>query len=93
MPVRIAELTSGAHAILFAAEKAAQENVKLKLGLPTRCQTMLLKDKIALLSLIPTEDKVVGIAECSADLLEEVKIVELLNPCARGFKMLEIAPQ
>lgn len=92
IPVRIAELTSGAHAIRYAAEKAVEENVKLKLGLPTRCQTLLLKDKIALLSLIPTENEVAGYAECSTDLLEKVKIVELLNPCARGFKMLEIAP-
>jgi hypothetical protein len=43
-------------------------------------------------SLIPTENEVAGYAECSTDLLEQVKIVELLNPCARGFKMLEIAP-
>jgi hypothetical protein len=93
IPVRIAELTSGAHAIRYAAEKAAEENVKLKLGLPTRCQTELLKDKIALLSLIPTENEVAGIAECSRDLLGRVQIVELLNPCARGFKMLEIAPR
>ena len=92
VPVRIAELTCGAYAIRYAAEKAAKENVKLKLGLPTKCQTKLLKDKVALLSLIPTENEVAGYAEISKDLLERVKIVELLNPCARGFKMLEIAP-
>ena len=93
IPVRIAELTSGAHAIRYAAEKAVEENVKLKLGLPTICQTELFKDKIALLSLIPTENEVAGYAECSNKLLEQVKIIELLNPCARGFKMLEIAPK
>lgn len=92
VPVRIAELTSGAHAIRYAAEKAAKENVKLKLGLPTRCQTKLLQGKVALQSLIPTENEVVGYAEISKSILETVKIVELLNPCARGFKMLEIAP-
>ena len=92
IPVRIAELTSGAHAIRYAAEKAIKENVKLKLGLPTKCQHRLFKNRIALQSLMPTEDEVVGYAECSRDILEGAQIVDMLNPCARGFKMLEIAP-
>lgn len=92
VPVRIAELTCGAHAIRYVAEKVAKENVKLKLGLPTRCQTKILKDKVALLSLIPTENEVAGYAEVSRDILENVKIEELLNPCVRCIEMLEIAP-
>lgn len=92
VPVRIAELTSGAHAILYAAEKAINENVKLKLGLPTKCQPKFFKDKIALQSLMPTENDVIGYAECSKELLEGIQILEMLNPCARGFKMLEITP-
>jgi hypothetical protein len=92
IPVRIAELTSGAHAICYAAEKAAKENVRLKLGLPTKCQPKLLEDKIMLQSLMPTENEVAGYAECSRDLLEGVQFSDMLNPCARGFKMLEITP-
>jgi len=92
IPVRIAELTSGAHAVRFVAEKATKENVAFRLGLPTKCQTRFLKDKILLESLIPTENEVAGYAECETKLLEKTKFVEMLNPCARGFKMLEISP-
>jgi len=92
IPVRIAELTSGAHAIRYAAEKAIKENIQLKLGLPTKCQPKFFQDKVALLSLMPAENEVVGYAECNRELLEGVQISDMLNPCARGFKMLEITP-
>ena len=92
IPVRIAELTSGAHAIRYTAEKAVKENVKLNLGLPTKCQPEFFKDKIGLQSLMPTENEVIGYAECSRNLLESIKITEMLNLCARGFEMLEITP-
>jgi hypothetical protein len=92
IPVRIAELTSGAHAIRYASEKAVKEKVKLKIGLPTKCQPKIFEDKVALLSLMPAENEVAGYAECNRDILERVKISVMLNPCARGFKMLEIAP-
>jgi hypothetical protein len=90
VPVRIAELTSGAHAIRYATDKAVKENVKLRLGLPTKWQSKFLKNGIALQSLMPTENEVIGYAECSRDLLEGTQILDMLNPCARGFKMLEI---
>ncbi len=92
VPVRIAELTSGAHAIRYTAEKAVKENIKLKLGLPVKCQPKFVEDGIELLSLMPAEKEVVGYAECSSKLLEEAQMLETLNPCARGFKMLEISP-
>jgi len=92
IPVRIAELTSGAHAICYAAEKAIKENIMLKLGLPTKCQPQFFKDKVALQSLMPVENEVVGYAECRRDLLEGVQFSDMLNPCARGYKMLEIIP-
>jgi hypothetical protein len=79
MPVRIAELSSGAQAIRYTAEKAIKEN-KLKLGLPTKCQTNLLQDRIELQSLVPTENEVAGYADCSRELLESTRIVEILNP-------------
>jgi hypothetical protein len=46
------------------------------------------KDKIALQSLMPTENEDVGYEECGRDLLEAIKITEMLNHSARGFKML-----
>jgi len=92
IPVRIAELTSGAHAIRYAAEKAIKENTKLKLGLPTKCQPKLFKDKVGLQSLMPTENEVTGYAKCNSDILEGVQFSDMLNPCARGYKMLEITP-
>ena len=92
IPVRLAELTSGAHAVRFAAEKAVKENVNLPLGLPTKCQTKFLEDKISLESLIPTEEKLAGYADCDPKLLQKTRFVETVNPCARGFKLLEISP-
>jgi len=92
IPVRIAELTSGANAIRYAAEKAINEKAKVRLGLPTRCQTKFLEDKIELWSVIPTENEVVGYVESCRDVLDATHIVEMVNPCARGFKMLEITP-
>jgi len=38
MPVRIAELTAGAEAILFACERAVNEKESVLLGLPIMCQ-------------------------------------------------------
>jgi len=93
VPVRIAELTSGAYAIRYAAEKAVKENVRLRLGLPVKCQPKFMGDGIELLSLMPAERDVVGYAECNGKLLEEAQMLEMLNPCARGFKMLEISPR
>ena len=68
-----------------------KENIKLKLGLPTKCQPKFFKDKVALLFL-PAENEGAGYAECSRDLLEGTQIAKMLDPCARGFKMLEIPP-
>lgn len=93
VPVRIAELTSGAHAIRYAVEKAVTENKKVMLGLPTKCQPKIFEAKATLHSLMPTEDEVMGYAEIDPKLLAKTEIVEMLNPCVRGFKMLEITPR
>jgi len=92
IPVRIAELTSGAHAILYAMEKAVKENTKLRLGLPVKCQPEFLDDAVALQSLIPAEQDVLGIAKDDKGVLGKVQTSEMLNPCARGFRLLEITP-
>ena len=93
VPVRVAELTSGAHAILYSMEKAVKENTKLRLGLPVKCQPKFLDDGVALESLIPAEQDVVGYAKDDKGILRKVQTSEMLNPCARGFRLLEITPR
>src|SRR5208283_4453781 len=48
VPVRIAELTAGSEAILFACKKAVDEGESILLGLPTMCQQRLHEDRIYL---------------------------------------------
>jgi hypothetical protein len=93
MPVRIAELTSGAHAILYASQKALEEEKTILLGLPSRCQPRLTKDSVHLYSLMAAEHDVRGFAEDSRGILSKINIVELLNPVARGFRTLRITPK
>jgi hypothetical protein len=93
IPVRIAELTSGAHAILYSMEKAVKENTKLRLGLPIKCQPKFLDDAVALQSLVPAEQEVMGYAKDDKGILGKVQTSEMPNPCARGFRLLEITPK
>jgi hypothetical protein len=90
IPVRVAELTSGAHAILYACEKAVNEKQKVLLGLPSRCQPRLAQKEVCLYSLMPAEHDIRGRAIDNKDVLKKVNISELLNPCARGFRALRI---
>jgi len=93
IPVRVAELTSGAHAILYSIEKAVREKTKLRLGLPVKCQPKFLDDAVALQSLIPAEHDVAGNAKDDKGILGKVQTSEMLNPRARGFRLLEITPR
>lgn len=93
IPVRIAELTAGAHAILYASEKAAEEKAKVRLGLPIKCQPKTSEGGVTLQSLIPAEHDVRGYAEDAEKILEKVQITEMLNPCVRGFRALDITPK
>lgn len=93
MPVRIAELTSGAHAILYACKKAIQEKQNVMLGLPSRCQPRPMINGVYLYSLMAAEHDVRGFAEDTEDVLKKVNISELLNPIARGFRTLKIVPK
>ena len=90
IPVRIAELTAGAHAILYACDKAVEENQTLLLGLPSKCQPRSAKKRVYLHSLIAAEHDVRGYAEDEKGILKKVNITEMLNPCARGFRTLKI---
>ena len=93
IPIRIAELTSGAHAILYSMEKAVKENTKLRLGLPVKCQPKFFDDAVALQSLVPAEQEFMGYAKDDERILGKVQTLEMLNPCARGFRLLEITPK
>ncbi|MBS7632077.1 DUF4152 family protein [Candidatus Bathyarchaeota archaeon] len=93
IPVRIAELTSGAHAILYACEKTVKENKPMLLGLPSKCQPRQDTKGVYLYSLITAEHDVRGYAEDTKGILRKVVVSEMLNPVARGFRSLKIAPK
>ena len=90
VPVRIAELTAGAEAVLFACAKAVQEKKSLLLGLPSACQHRMAGNRVYLYSLMSMEHDVRGYAEDTLGVLNKVNIAETLNPCARGFRALRI---
>ena len=92
IPVRIAELTAGAHAILYACEKTINENQTVLLGLPSRCQPRLAEKRVCLYSLLAAEHDVRGYAEDAKEILKKTNISEMLNPIARGFRILKITP-
>ena len=93
IPVRVAELTAGAHAILHTSKKAVDEKKTLLLGLPSRCQPRLTESSVYLYSLMAAEHDVRGFAEDSRGILSKINIVEMLNPVARGFRTLKIIPK
>ncbi len=93
VPVRIAELTAGAHAVTYACAKAIEDKAPVLLGLPTKCQHKIAGNRVYLYSLMAAEHDVRGFAECDVDTLGKVNIVESLNPCARGFRALKITPK
>jgi hypothetical protein len=88
--VRVAELTAGSEAILFAAAKSVEEKKSLLLGLPIKCTQSIADGKVYLHSLIEAEHDVRGYAMDLAGVLEQVTLVEMLNPVARGFRTLKI---
>jgi hypothetical protein len=91
VPVRIAELTAGSEAILFACKKVVEEGKPVLLGLPMMCQPRVQGNSVYLSSLIAAEHDVRGFAVDFDDVFRKVKLVEVLNPCARGFRALRIA--
>jgi hypothetical protein len=93
VPVRIAELTAGAEAVLFACAKAVEEKESVLLGLPFTCQPRMTGNRVYLYSLMSAEHDVRGYAEDTLGILNKVNIVETLNPCARGFRALKIKPK
>jgi len=92
VPVRIAELTAGTEAILFAAQRAVDEKEGVLLGLPLNCQPRILRNQVYLHSLIPNEHDIRGFSIDTMGVLTKVKLLETLNPIARGFRALNITP-
>ena len=93
VPVRIAELTAGAEAILFACQEVANEKKTLILGLPLKCQPTVLNNKVYLRSLIEGEHDIRGFGMDTKDVLTKVKLTETLNPVARGYRAIKIKPK
>ena len=93
VPVRIAELTAGAEAILFACQEVANEKEALLLGLPLKCQPTVLNNKVYLRSLIEGEHGIRGFGVDAQGVLTKVKLIETLNPVARGFRAIKIEPK
>ena len=93
VPVRIAELTAGSEAILYACRKAVEAKEPVLLGLPVMCQPRIIENSVYLYSLIAAEHDVRGYAVDAEGILTKVKLSETLNPCARGFRVLKIKPK
>ncbi len=93
VPVRIAELTAAAEAVLLACGHALEEKEEVILGLPSRCQPRVTERRLYLHSLIPSEHDVRGYVEDIDDVLSKVNMIETLNPCARGFRALRVKPR
>lgn len=91
--VRIAELTAGAYAVVYSAEKVLRDNEAALLGLPAKCEVRVVEGGVMVQSLFPAEHDISGFARDDKGFLGEVVIQEMLNPCARGFRALEIAPK
>jgi len=90
IPVRIAELTCGAYALIYGAERMIKEGKKLLLGLPNACRTKVLENGVMLESLMPAEHDLAGYAKDEKRILDKIHLTEMPNPCARGFRFVEI---
>jgi len=93
VPVRIAELTAGAYAVLYSAEKAIKEARPMRLGLPARCTVKTIEGGLVTESLLPAEQDLAGYAKDENQVLQKVQLAEMPNPVARGFRLLEITPK
>jgi hypothetical protein len=90
VPVRIAELTTGAQAVLYTCERALKKGDEQTLGLPSKCYARIMQNRVTLQSLIAAEHDISGYAEDDKALLELVQVKEMPNPRARGFRVLRI---
>jgi hypothetical protein len=89
IPVRIAELTAGAYAVLYTAERAVNDKSTVRLGMPSKCCARKVEGGVVVHSLIPAEHDITGFAVDKEGILEKVTFREFPNPNARGFRALE----
>ncbi|MCW3995320.1 MAG: DUF4152 family protein [Candidatus Bathyarchaeota archaeon] len=93
VPVRVAELTVGAEAILFACRRVVETKEPVLLGLPHMCEPLFLENTgVDVHSLIAGEHDLHSFALDSEKVLTKVKLSETLNPVARGFRALKVTP-
>jgi hypothetical protein len=93
VPVRIAELTSAANAILYVSERVSKESKTVLLGLPSRCEPKLIDGYVSVHSLMSAEHDIRGFAPDSQGILKKINIIEMSNPIARGFRALKLSPK
>jgi len=93
IPVRVAELTAGAYAFLYAAEQTARNGVGVKLGLPRSCTLSTYTGGVQLRSLLSTEHELAGTAPDAGGILTKISWKEGLNPKAQGFRLAIISPR
>jgi hypothetical protein len=55
------------------------------------CQTKIVENGVMLESLMSAEHDLAGYAKDENKILEKIKLTEMHNPCARGFRLLEIS--
>jgi len=92
VPVRIAELSCAAHAVLFSARRALEEGKPVLLGLPTSCLVRHSRGTLVVRSLLPAEYDLMGLAHDEEGIMESVRVLDMPNPVARGFRALRIEP-
>ena len=93
IPVRIAELTCGAYAVLYCAKRSIGDKNRVRLGLPVKCYVRISEGRVVVHSLLPAEHDIVGYVKDEEGFFERVEFLEMLNPCARGFRVLEFIPK
>jgi len=93
MPVRIAELTAGANAVVYVAKKVLTERRSRILGLPSHCTVIRSGHGVSLRSLQIAEYDVFGYAKDDESVTESVMLNEFNNPLLRGFRVVRISPK
>jgi hypothetical protein len=89
----VAELTAGSEAVLYACKRAVEEKKPLLLGLPTKCEHRVADGRVYLYSLMEAEHDVRGYASDKMGVLSKVRLGEMPNPVARGFRAIRITPK
>jgi len=90
LPVRMAELTAGAHSVIYASAEVLKYRNTVLPGLPVLCTMTIGQGHVTGRSLQPGEHDVVGFAFDSDGVTQKVKVDEFNNPTVRGFRILRI---